>query len=105
MEELWEMIEFSILFILIVVMICFILKIFMFIFRKENRYNRSVEKELKQHASTKDNLKYIDSEVDMKNEEADWMTAVMTATFVAASMKSGCEHQSSDNMSEHDGHA
>lgn len=76
----------------------------MFIFGKREGVSRSVEKELKQHGSTKDTVKYNDLEITTEDAETNWMNAVITASFVTAAMKSANEHSNNDDTLENDGH-
>jgi Mg2+/citrate symporter len=102
--EILELFLYGILFILIILIICLIVRAFMFIFGKKERYSRSVDKKLKQHGSAKDTVKYNDSEITTKDTETNWMNAVMTVSFVTASMKSANEHSNNDDTSESGGH-
>ncbi|PFR24881.1 hypothetical protein COK19_16695 [Bacillus cereus] len=67
---------------------------------KSMNKHRSVEKELKKHSSTTDPAGHKDSPITTKDAEADWTNAVMTASFVTASMKSASENESVDYDSD-----
>lgn len=100
MTEILNLFLYLILFIFIVSIVCFILLILMKIFGKKPKHHRSVEKELKKHSSTTDPAGHKDSPITTKDAEADWMNAVMTASFVTASMKSASENESVDHDSD-----
>lgn len=100
MTEILDLVLYCILFILIVSIACFILLVLMKIFGKPMNKHRSVEKELKQHSSTTDTVGHKDSNITTKDAEAEWMDAVMTATFVTAAMKSASENESVDHDSD-----
>ncbi|MDM5187324.1 hypothetical protein QUF99_08300 [Bacillus sp. DX4.1] len=99
MTEILNLSLYFILFILIISIVCLILLVFMKIFGKTMNYRRSVEKERKEHSSTKDTVAYKDSEITTKDAEADWMNAVMTTSFVVAAMKSAHEDSNIDHDS------
>ncbi|WP_176538755.1 hypothetical protein [Bacillus cereus] len=100
MTEILNLFLYLILFIFILSIVCFILLILMKIFGKSMNKHRSVEKELKKHSSTTDPAGHKDSPITTKDAEAEWMTAVMTASFVTASMKSASENESVDRDSD-----
>ncbi|WJE53636.1 hypothetical protein QRE66_05010 [Bacillus cereus] len=97
MAEILDLLLYFILFLLIISVVCFILLVLMRIFGKQTNNHRSVEKELKKHSSTTDSVGHKDSHITTKDAEADWMNAVMTASFVTASMKSASENESVDH--------
>lgn len=64
--------------------------------------HRSVEKKLKKHSSTTDSTGHNDANLATKDAEGNWMNAVMTASFLTASMKSANEHSHTDHDSRTD---
>ncbi|HEK9099843.1 hypothetical protein KFD70_06920 [Bacillus pfraonensis] len=53
-----------------------------------------MKKRTKKHSSTTDTAGHKNANITTKDAEAEWMDAVMTATFVTASMKSASENES-----------
>ncbi|MBC6976151.1 hypothetical protein H9I32_28435 [Bacillus sp. Xin] len=100
MTEILDLSLYFILFILILSAICFILMVLMRIFGKPMNKHRSVEKELKKHSSTTDSAGHKDANLTTKDAEANWMNAVMTASFLTASMKNASEHSNTDHDSD-----
>ncbi|MGI0532112.1 hypothetical protein KFD70_06950 [Bacillus pfraonensis] len=99
MTEILDLSLYFILFILTLSVICFILMILMKIFGKPMNKHRAVEKDLKKHSSTTDSAGHKDANLATKDAEANWMNAVMTASFLTASMKSANEHSNTDHDS------
>ncbi|MGG3518912.1 hypothetical protein ABES33_02685 [Bacillus pseudomycoides] len=105
MTEIVNLALYFILFIIIISIICLILSVFMKISEKKMNHRSSVEKELKEHSSTKDTGQYKDSEIATKDAEAEWMNAVMTTSFVVAAMKSTNEDSNIDHDLGNDSHS
>ncbi|RWS44126.1 hypothetical protein EKA14_10385 [Bacillus mycoides] len=93
-------------FLLVVFIACFILQVFMKIFGRKKKHNKSIEKELKNHSSTQENGDQNDPGTITHDAEASWMNAVMTTAFITASMKSANENSEGNdhglNSANHD---
>ncbi|MCZ6942808.1 hypothetical protein EJ131_20185 [Bacillus mycoides] len=97
MEEIINLSLIFFFFLLIVFIACFILQVFMKIFGRKKTHARSIEKELKNHSSTKETGSHNDSGTNANDAEASWMNAVMTTAFVTAAMKSANENSESND--------
>ncbi|HDR7658725.1 hypothetical protein ABWK33_19390 [Bacillus wiedmannii] len=97
MKEIIDLALIFFFFLLIVFIVCFILQVFLKIFGRKKQANKSIEKELKNHSSTQENDNHNDSGTSANDAEANWMNAVMTTTFITASMKSAQEHSEGNN--------
>ncbi|PFE06348.1 hypothetical protein COE15_19285 [Bacillus cereus] len=104
MTDIVNLALYSILFIIIISIICLILSVFMKLSRKKTNHRRSIEKERKVHSPAKDTGQYKDSEITTKDAEAEWMNAVMTTSFVVAAMKSAHEDSNIDHDLGNDSH-
>lgn len=100
MTEILDLALYFILFILIISIICLILLAFMTIFGKKRNYRNPFSKELKAHSSTKDTVEDKNLDISTKDAEASWMNAVMTTSFLTASMKSASERSNADHDSD-----
>lgn len=93
-------------FLLVVFIACFIIQVFMKIFGRKKKTNKSIEKELKNHSSTQENSNQNDSGTNANDAEANWTNAVMTTAFITASIKSAQDYsESSDHDSDSSGDA
>jgi hypothetical protein len=99
MEEIIDLSLIFFFFLLIVFIACFILKVFMKIFGRKKKHNKSIEKELKNHSSTQENSNQNHPGTNANDAEASWMNAVMTTAFVTAAMKNANESSESDRHS------
>ncbi|MCI4250536.1 hypothetical protein MRP26_16365 [Bacillus sp. CCB-MMP212] len=87
----------SIIFSLIVFIVCLMLLIIMKRFDRKKQDNKSIKKELKNPYSIQKNGSHNDSGTNTNDAEADWMNAVMTTAFITASMKSAQDHSESNH--------
>ncbi|ALQ69373.1 hypothetical protein [Bacillus thuringiensis] len=99
MEEIINLSLVLFFFLLIVFIVCFILQVFLRIFGKKKQPNKFIEKDLKKHSSTQETNNQDNSGGNANDAEASWMNAVMTATFITASMKSTTDHSEGDECS------
>ncbi|MGQ8823688.1 hypothetical protein COJ93_19085 [Bacillus anthracis] len=89
-------------FLLVVFIACFIIQVFMKIFGRKKKPNKSIEKELKNHSSTQENSNQNDSGTNANDAEANWTNAVMTTAFITASIKSAHDHSDGNNHDDVD---